>query len=163
MKMKYVVIILVVLLILGLLIFILCNKKEKEKIKSISSLSFFYTNGYAINTDTRYEIDCKDNCIAIIKQYGKSEEESVEVEIDSDILNKIIDVLNKYDVIKWDGFHKNDKGVLDGDSFSLHFTYNQEKKVSASGYMMWPTNYRNVRDELDNIFNGLMEDKNDRD
>lgn len=158
MKMKYVVIILVVLLILGLLIFILCNKKEKEKIESISSLSFFYTNGYAINTDTRYEIDCKDKCIAIIKQYGKSEEETVEVEIDSNTMNKIIDLLNKYDVIKWDGFSKSDHGVLDGDSFSMHFTYNDEKRVSASGYMMWPKNYREVEDGLNEIFNSLMEE-----
>lgn len=158
MKMKYVVIILVVLLALGLLIFILCNKKEKEKIKSISSLSFFYTNGYAINTDIRYEIDCKDKCIAIIKQYGKSEEETIEVEIDDETLNKIIDLFNEYDVIKWDGFSGTDSGVLDGDSFSMHFTYNTDKRVSASGYMMWPKNYREIKDGLDEIFNDLVEE-----
>ena len=161
MKKNCVIIGVLIVLIVSILILLLCNKKEKkENIEDIVSFSFFYTKGYAINSDVRYELDCKDKCIAIIKQYGKSEEESVEVEIDSDILNKIIDVLNKYDVIKWDGFHKNDKGVLDGDSFSLHFTYNQEKKVSASGYMMWPENYSEVRNELDNIFKEI---ENDRD
>lgn len=69
--MKYILIIISVLLIISLSILILCNRKEKEKIESISSLSFFYTNGYAINSDIRYEIDCKDRCIAIIKLYEK--------------------------------------------------------------------------------------------
>ena len=161
MKMKYVVIIILVLLTISLVILLLCNKKkEEEKIESISSLSFFYTNGYAINSDIRYELDCKDKCIAIIKPYGESEEDSIEVEVNKDILNKIIDVLNKYNVLKWNGFSGSDKYVLDGDSFSIHFTYNDEKRVSASGYMMWPDNYREVKDELDSIFKEL---ENDRD
>ena len=160
---KYLIIIVIVLLLIGLLIFFLCNKKEKEKIESISSLSFFYTNGYAINTDTRYEIDCKDKCIAIIKQYGKSEEETIEAKINDDTMNKIIDLFNKYDVIKWDGFSGTDKDVLDGDSFSMHFTYNTNKNVSASGYMMWPNNYREVEDGLNEIFNSLVEEQYDRD
>ncbi len=160
MKMKYAVIIIVVLLTISLLILILCNKKEKEKIESISSLSFYYTNGYAINSDIRYEIDCKDKCIAIVKPYGKSDDEKIEVEINKETLNEIIDVLNKYDVIKWNGFSKSDHDVLDGDSFSMHFTYNDGKRVSASGYMMWPENYREVQKELDSIFKEI---ENDRD
>ena len=77
-------------------------------------------------------------------------------------MNKIIDLFNKYEVIKWDGFSGNDKGVLDGDSFSMHFTYNIEKHVSASGYMMWPNNYREVEEGLDKIFNSLIGDIDDR-
>lgn len=160
MKMKYVILIIAVLLTISLLILILCNRKEKEKIESISSLSFFYTNGYAMNSDIRYEIDCKDKCIAIIKSYGKSDDEKIEVEINKETLNEIIDVLNKYNVLGWNRFNKSDKGVLDGDSFSIHFTYNDEKRISASGYMMWPENYREVQKELDNIFREI---ENDRD
>ena len=156
---KYLVLFGIIVLLIGLLVLFICNKKaEKEKIETINSFSFFYTNGYAINTDTRYEIDCKDRCVAIIKQYGKSEEETVEVDINNDTLDKVIDLLNKYDVIKWDGFSESDQYVLDGDSFSMHFTYNIDKRVSASGYMAWPDNYTEVRDELNNIFNSLMEE-----
>ena len=154
MKLKYVVLIIILLLTISLTILLLCNKKQKEKIETLSSFNFFYTNGYAINTDIRYEIDCKNKCIAIIKNYG--EDESIEVEIDDTTLNKVIDILNNYDVIKWNGFSGSDKDVLDGDSFSMHFTYNTEKRVSASGYMMWPKNYREVKDELDRIFEEMQ-------
>lgn len=161
MKIKYIVLIgIILLLVLGVLFILVHNKKVKEKIESISSFSFFYTNGYAINSDIRYEIDCKKECIAIIKQYGKDEDEKVEAKIDDETLNKIVEVLNRFDVLKWDRFSKSDKNVLDGDSFSMHFTYNDGKRVSANGYMVWPANYRNVRDELDNIF---KEVENDRD
>ena len=161
---KYIIIIVIVLLLISSLIYFLCNKKnEKVKINSISSFSFFYTQGYAMNSDIRYEIDCKDDCIAIIKPYGKSDEEAKEVKLDDAMISKIIDLFNKYDVIKWNGFNKSDSGVLDGDSFSFYLTYDVDKKVSSSGYMRWPDNYKELRDELDNIFNSLMEEENDRD
>lgn len=163
MKTKSVVLIVIfVFLFVGLLIYFLHDNKEVKNmnIKSISYLRFFYTQGYAINSDVSYEINCDDKHTVKIKPYGKSEEEAIELVIDANTLNKIMDVLNKYKVVKWDGFNKSDRDVLDGDSFSFTLTYNDGINIYASGYMSWPENYRNVRDEFDNIFKEI---ENDRD
>ena len=161
MKPKYVALIVIfILLFVGSLVYFLRDKEEVKdmNIESISYLRFFYTQGYAIDADVSYEIDCGDKCTATIKPYGKSDEEAIEVTIDEDILNRIMDVLNKYTVVKWDGFNKSDNGVLDGDTFTFNLDYNKDINIYASGYMRWPDNYREVKEELDSIFNSLMEE-----
>jgi hypothetical protein len=60
--------------------------------------------------------------------------------------------LNEYHVSRWNGFNKNNKYVLDGDSFSFTLKYNEKDEVSAHGYMMWPNNYSEVKGYLINTF-----------
>lgn len=116
---------------------------------------FSYSKGYAINSNIIYEINEIDGkYIASIKPYGVADEDKKEVEIMQDTLDQIENILNKYDVVNWNGFHESDKGVLDGDSFSFSLK-TKENQINASGYMSWPTNYRNVRDEIDVIFDEL--------
>lgn len=129
---------------------------EKIVIENTKSFSMFYTMGYAINSDIRYNYELKDNEYHVyVKPYGIDDEERTEVVVNNDFIKRIEEVLNKYEVYKWDGFHKNDPGVLDGDSFSISITMD-DKEISASGYMMYPEHYREVREELDNIFNELV-------
>lgn len=116
---------------------------------------FSYSKGYEINSNIIYEINEIDGkYIASIKPYGVADEDKKEVEIMQDTLDQIENILNKYDVVNWNGFHENDKGVLDGDSFSF-ILKTKDNQINASGYMSWPTNYRNVRDEIDVIFDEL--------
>ena len=157
MKSKYIILILLVVLIgISFLLEIFRDKVEDYDVESITSMNFFYTNGYDMNADVRYKIDCKEICIATIKPYH--EEDSIEIEITNDVVDKLIKVFNKYEVAKWNKFNETDKNVLDGDSFSLSVTYNNNKYIKASGYMMFPENYGKVSEELDNIFNKLMEE-----
>lgn len=116
---------------------------------------FSYSKGYEINSNIIYEINEIDGKhIASIKPYGVADEDKKEVEIMQDTLDQIENILNKYDVVNWNGFHESDKGVLDGDSFSF-ILKTKDNQINASGYMSWPTNYRNVRDEIDVIFDEL--------
>ena len=152
---KILYIIIPFIILLTILLIIIFKPKEKEELKTINSIthfSFYYTRGYAINSDIRYYIDCDNTCIAKIKPYGIDDEDIKEVEVDKDFIKSVTDVLNKYDVIKWDGFDRVAKDVLDGDSFSLYLDANDNIKISASGYMLWPDNYKTVREELDKIF-----------
>ena len=72
---------------------------------------------------------------------------------------KLINVLNEYNVAKWDGFHKSDQNVLDGDSFSFSMYTLEDRYISASGYMSWPENYRNIEDAFDEILGSLYVQK----
>lgn len=133
---------------------------EKINIEDLDYLHFSYSKGYAMNSNIIYDINKTDNkYIASIKPYEITNEETKKIEINKETLKQIENILNKYNVVLWNGFHENDKNVLDGDSFSFSLKTN-DTKISASGYMMWPSNYSNVRDELDIIFNKLYEEIN---
>lgn len=130
-----------------------------EEIKDIKSFNFSYDKGYAMNANILYMISIEDGkYIARIKQYGIAEEDAKDIVLSDEKMQEIVDILNKYKVSKWDGFRKTDKNVLDGDSFYLSIGYGEDKSISASGYMKWPDNYDEVRDELDQFFEGLLED-----
>lgn len=159
MKNKMFVLIIIGLVILSV-IFILCIvfRPKKTKISKIKSLSFSYSQGYSAYAYNRYSLEYKENkYIATVKPYGIPDDDFVEVNVDENFVQKIEDILSKYNVGSWDGFHKSDKYVLDGDSFSLSVHFIDDTSISASGYMRWPENYGNVRNELDSLFIGLYD------
>ena len=150
-------IILISVIVISFVIIILKRKKVEPISNDIKYMCFSYSKGYMINSNIIYEINEKDGkFIAKIKPYGIADEDAKYIEIDNNTLEKIIDVLNKYNVSSWNGFHESDRNVLDGDSFSFSLK-TTDNDISASGYMRWPTNYRNVRDELDSIFEFTLE------
>jgi hypothetical protein len=153
MKIKYIILIVVSLLIITLIYFMVYHKKME--IKNIKSFYLTYTKGYAMNAYVTYELNYdidKNEYVASIKPYGISDEDKLKVTVNKDFSEKIKDVLVKYHVENWNGFNKNDKNVLDGDSFSISITMKNGDDIHASGYMRWPDNYKNVVNEIDNIF-----------
>jgi len=133
------------------------EKDEVAKISNIKSFYFSYSNGYAMNAYTRYEINKVDGkYVSKIKQYGKSDEEAQIIEISEETVRELERILNKYEVTKWDGFKESDQDVMDGDSFSCSIHMEDGKNISASGYMVWPTHYRDVVSELDSFFLGII-------
>lgn len=160
MKIKYIIIgIIVLIIIIGGIIFYM-KKKEKDKqenvkVSEIKFLYLSYSKGYMINSHIRYEFSYdkeNNNYKVMVKPYGVAEEDKLEVEVEESLKDQLKEILIKYDVSKWDGFSKADHNVLDGDDFSFNVHFSNDTSISASGYMMWPNNYRNVVNELDSIF-----------
>ena len=153
--MKY-KLLMVVVLISVLLVLFLCVRivlKKEVVISDIKHMRFHYTRGYAMNADVSYEINCENGkCIAIYKPYGVANDDAMTKSVDSKFLKEIETIFKKYEVSKWNGFNGNNKYVLDGDSFSLYVVMNNDSRIEASGYMKWPKNYGDVRNELDFIF-----------
>lgn len=155
--MKYLWIILSVIVILLVIVFILLfNKKTLKKIENIKYFYFGYSNGYEANSNVSYSINCKDKCIATIKPNEVSEKDATIVELNRKKLKELEEILNKWEINKWDNFHKSDSNVLDGDGFSLSIRMEDKTSISASGYMMWPKNYSKVAGELDSFFEKLI-------
>ncbi len=152
--MKYLVIPLIIIIIVvgG---FLMLNKKNNDPIASIKSLSYGYSTGRAINANVQYDIECKEKCIAKIKLDGVAEEDAKEVELDENKIKELISIFNNNKVYKWDGFQKSDKHVLDGNSFHFYLHEQNDRGISATGYMMYPKNYKIVRDKLDEFFQML--------
>ena len=57
--------------------------------------------------------------------------------------DQMIELLNTYEVIKWDGFHgKHPRGVLDGDMFSFEAVINDGETIHADGSANFPKRFR---------------------
>ena len=158
MKLRYIIIMVVILIgIGGFLLMRHKNKVMKSNedldVSNIKSFYLNYSNGYMINANIRYELKIEnEKYIAKIKPYGVDNEDELTIEVSKDIMDKASEIFKKYEVNKWDGFNKSDHNVMDGDSFSLGIWLKDDKSIHASGYMMWPDNYRNVREEISDLF-----------
>ncbi len=155
MKMKYLIIIGIIIVIVFLFLFF---KKEKN-IDSIKELYFSYTTGTHAEASVNYELVCKDKCILSFKDDGVRYDDAIKKEVDKKILKEIEIILKQYHVAKWDEFHKFDKNVLDGDSFSFRVCYGENHEVEASGYMMWPKSYHEVKKKLIILFSNYLRDE----
>jgi hypothetical protein len=60
--------------------------------------------------------------------------------------------LNEHEVARWNGFDKNNRNVLDGNSFTLSVTMENGKDIHAHGYMKWPKGYQETKAALDGFF-----------
>lgn len=161
MKTKYIVLIIsgVLLLLLILLILVLLLLPKDKKIENITHLRFSYTTGYHMNASVLYEIDSiDDKYILKVKPTDIPEEETKEYILSKEKVLEIENKLNEYHVSRWNNFHKNNQYVLDGDSFSINIKSN-DLEISASGYMMWPNNYREVRSYLDTQLGSLYKEE----
>ena len=157
MKKGYLILIIVVVLLVSVLLFLLIRKKDddtkKVEIKDIVYFHFSYSNGYMANAHIIYNLDYDNGRYTVsIKPHGIPDEEKVVVDEPIGFRDKLKEIMIKYDISKWNGFKKYAKDVLDGDDFSLHVKMVDDNMIEADGYMMWPENYRMVRDELDKLF-----------
>lgn len=154
--MKYVFVGVGTVILMGVVALSLTVFSPKKEIKDIKSFYYGTADGTAMYDGVRYDIDYEDGkYIATIQKRGQSEEEAKKVEISKDKVKELEDILNKYNVGSWDGFSRHDKNVLDGSSFSLSVNCFDDTSVSASGYMIWPNNYKEVRGSLETFFEGL--------
>ena len=97
-------------------------------------------------------MECEDKCLLKFKDEGITEEEAPVYEVDNEDVKRLESILNKYNVGSWNGFSKSDHNVLDGNSFSLYLRTEDDDTVEASGYMKWPKNYEEVKEEIISFF-----------
>lgn len=152
--MKNTYIYLVVLIIVVLFIFCLFKSKKKTvKISELKNMHFGYSTSTMMNAYVSYDLKYEnDQYIATIKPNLVAEEDALVVEITEKDVKMIEEIFKNYEVSNWDGFNKSDKNVLDGNDFSLSVGFVNGDSISASGYMMYPKNYADVRNRLDEIF-----------
>ena len=127
----------------------------EDPIYQINDLQYSYSNGYGMNQDVIYNINCENKCILKIKEYQKLDDDIITIKLSNKDMDKFVSILNKNHISSWKGFSKSDKNVLDGDSFSFHLRYNDDEKLSASGYMMYPNHYNSFQKEFENYVDSL--------
>ena len=124
----------------------------------VVDFSFSYSTGTYYNSGYAYEAKLNDDGVEVlVRQDGVSMEDVPVITTDASFMEKIEEILKKYEVDKWNGFHLSAKDVLDGDGFSLSVGMDNKERISASGYEAWPENYGKVCAELDTLFIDLYE------
>ena len=156
----FVISIILMLILLSIVFSRVFGKNNNEKIADIKLLHFSYSTGYHYNASIKFELECNDECILYYKVDGVSYEDKKEHKVDKELVKEIADKLNEYNVVKWDKYNKSNPNILDGNSFSLDIEYKDDKKISASGYESWPTNYGNVKKNLNSAFSKYIDEDN---
>lgn len=126
------------------------------EITEIKSFHFSYSVNMMMNGNVSYDVKLEDGkYIATIKPYMVSNDDALIIDLTDDQVEKLRSILIDTEVSKWNGFDKNNKMVLDGNSFSLNIHFVNGDEIVARGYMMWPSNYDVVRGALDNFFDEI--------
>jgi len=138
-----------------LLSFEIWKKPEPFSFAEISFFSFQYAGPWGKDS-VKYRLEAADGgyTVSIRKDWGAEDTFAVE----EAFLQQLADLLNEYDVASWNGFDKNAPDVKDGGDFSITIRNAQQERLDASGYEMWPAQFKEVKQELDSLFMGLYED-----
>ena len=119
----------------------------------IRSLTFRYSTGNMRDSFVSYILREKNGGYsAVIIPDGVGEENACTVTVPEVFAEKVLSVLKQYHVGRWNSFHKVNKHILDGRSFTLAVHFANGKEIYAHGYMRYPKHYREVRDALNACF-----------
>jgi len=83
--------------------------------------------------------------------YRVSVNDGDELYIDAESVDALVDVIDKYDVEKWDGFSESKRHVLDGESFWLEVGLTDGTSIRAQGENVVPENYGAAISEMQEI------------
>lgn len=150
-KMRYLFLIILLIIIVFLFIKISNNKKKYIVIENIKTFIFRGSTDTMRYSNYLYSITKKDNkYIASIKL--KNQPDTKEVEVTIEEIHELENILNKHNISSWNGFDKFNNNIMDGSDFSLTITLTTREEINASGYMKYPKNFSEVREDLDNFF-----------
>ena len=147
--MKYGILILgIVLTIIGLILIF----RKPKKIVDLKRLYYSYSSGSYMNSGETYELKCDKECILIYRADSVDIDDAKEYKINKKDIKELENKLNELNVGSWDGFHKSNKHVLDGDTFTLNISCKDGTEIESHGYMKYPKNYGNVSGTIMGFF-----------
>lgn len=135
---------------------------RSPQISGITHFSYAVYGGMTMNYGYDYSADLADGKVIVThRPSDEPEENSFTVETNASFMDELRAVIEKYKLNKWDGFHGNNKYVLDGDFFSLRVEMDNGQTISAGGYMSYPKNYSAAISEIIALFDALFPKESD--
>lgn len=125
-------------------------EETEAEFSRVAEMEYRYRMGEA---EVRYALEMKDGCsYARVRLEGESADDAVTVPVSEDVVEELSELFGTYDVMRWDGFHESERGVLSGDRFSLSVSFADGNGISADGYMSFPDSFDEVSEGLSEIF-----------
>lgn len=86
----------------------------------------------------------------------------MDVMVEDSVLEQLEEIAQRNHLEKWNGFHKTNKQVLDGNSFSLMLRMTDGTQISAYGNNSYPKGYGEAEKEILALFQDLIEKYSDQ-
>lgn len=138
------------------------RRVSNPQMQGLRQLTFIYSSSCVKNGSVRYELTCEDgSCrIVIIPKFVPKEQAFIR-DVEDAFAEKLLSILKKYKAGSWNGFHRVDKIIADGSSFTLNVRFQNGKEIHAHGYMHVPPHFREFRQEMDELFMPLYPEEQD--
>ncbi len=78
--------------------------------------------------------------------------------ISHEVIEKLIGILDTYNVYAWDGFSESNPDVLDGEFFSFRVIFSDGEVISAQGDNAFPPDYFRAAGEIEQLLNTTEEE-----
>ena len=91
-----------------------------------------------------YDIKFKNGIYLLTFEQTFPESDKKEKNLTSDEVQQIETILVKGDFAQRNGFDENDTNVMDGSSWSLHYTYKDWEEIKAHGYESYPHDFSKI-------------------
>ena len=131
---------------------------EKRSITDIEKLNL-RLNGMRLTEEYEFAVNGEETEISYYNMsYASGKEERVLIKRTVCDTQTVIDTLNGFGMIKWDGFSgKHPKGVLDGTMFNLTATVNGGQTLHANGSQNFPKHFYDFKNWLYDVLKDCEE------
>ena len=155
MKKKVLLILSIILILVIVLILFIIGYRKNEAIKND-----IVTFSYETSGSTGYsKYNISENGKKIIFSYESDifGRKDINKEIDKYYLEKLLKIVNDYNIYEWDGFDESIEGeFMDGTSFNFEIVFKDGKTIKASGYEATPDNYKEAINAIAELFSPLI-------
>ena len=111
---------------------------------------FWFTHGGELPSQS-YEITETDG------EFILTRDDDATAQIDSAVLDALMDIIDACDVAVWDGFHESEPYVLDGETFSLSVRFSDGAEVQASGDNRFPDRYHDFSSAVTRLLDTVLD------
>ncbi len=92
-------------------------------------------------------------CSAVIRQDGTPPEEAIRLVTDASIMERLLDITEKYRLNEWSAFKQHDGSAPDAASFYLAIDTDNGEHILAYSNAEFPVNYADAAAEITALFN----------
>ena len=128
----------------------------KNETENFTIISYYHGSGYGIVRS--YRITESDGKLYFTKSVSGLQKGQEVYAISDKDLEELAKIIESNGIRNWNGFNESDSRIDDGDGFNLVVNFENET-ITASGYMMYPANYKVGHEALLSYFETLSASK----
>ncbi len=114
-------------------------------------LTYFWYSFGGYMPPQNYEVSFEDPI------YQLKRDDGVTCQLDQAVVERLLSIIESYDLSAWDGFDENNPYALDGEGFSLEIAFSDGTSIHALGDNSFPAGYFGAKEEIVRLFNQALD------
>ena len=115
------------------------------------ALTYFWFSFGGYLPPQTYEVTFNDSVCQLKRDDGAA------CQLDQAEIEKLLKIIEDYDLFAWDGFNKSNPFVLDGEGFSLEIAFSDGTGIRAHGDNRFPAGYQGAAAEIVRLFDQALD------